>query len=72
MIVTMKFWFYDFLDELTENISKMWVQHKKKKNPNYKENANLKNIIRTFIRAFLIIALIVAIVSFGIQLKESL
>lgn len=68
----MKFWFYDFLDEITENISKMWVEHQKKKNPNYKENEKLKKRIRTSIRGFLVIALIIAIISFGLQVKELL
>lgn len=68
----MKFWFYDFLDEITENISKMWVDHQKKKNPNYKENEKLKKRIRITIRTILIMALVVAIVSFGLQLKELL
>lgn len=68
----MKFWFYDFLDEITENISKMWVEHQKKKNPTYKENEKLKKRIRTTIRTILIMALVVAIVSFGLQVKELL
>lgn len=66
----MKYWFIDFLEECTENLSKVWVEHKKKKNADYKESANLKNRIRFTIKAILVIALILAIISFGVQVIQ--
>lgn len=66
----MKYWFIDFLEECTENLSKAWVEHKKKKNAEYKEPANLKNRIRFTIKAILVISLIFAIISFGVQVIQ--
>lgn len=63
----MKYWFIDFLEEITENISKVWVEHKKKKNADYKESPNLKSKIRFTIKAILVVALTVAIISSIIQ-----
>lgn len=63
----MKYWFIDFLEEITKNISKVWVEHKKKKNADYKESPKLKSKIRFTIKAILVVALTVAIISFIIQ-----
>lgn len=63
----MKYWFIDFLEEITESISKVWVEHKKKKDSNYKELPKLRTRIRFTIKAILVIALITAIVSFIMQ-----
>ena len=68
----MKYWFIDFLEECTENLSKVWVEHKKKKNANYKEPVNLKNRIRFTIKVILVIALILAIISFGVQVIQAI
>lgn len=68
----MKFWFYDFLDEITQNICKMWVEHKKKKNPKYKESENLQKRVKLILRTILIVALGIAIGMFFIQIIASL
>ncbi len=67
----MKFWFYDFIDEMAETISKMWEKHKKKKNPKYKATEELKNRIRWMIRIFLIVALVGSITYLLLQVKTS-
>ena len=68
----MKYWFIDFLEEITENISKVWVEHKKKKDSNYKESPKLKSKIRFTIKTILVLALIAAIISFVIQVVASI
>lgn len=63
----MKFWFYDFLDEIADGLSKVWIKYKQKKNADYKESPNLKKYIRLGLGLLLGFLFITVIVSFGLE-----
>lgn len=68
----MKYWFNGFLDEIVEGLNKLWTEYQKKKNPEYKENERVKNRIRLGLRLTLIIAMLIIIITFGIQARNTL
>ncbi len=68
----MKFWFYDFLDEMTQNICKMWIAHKKKKDINFVEDEKLQKKVRFIIKTILVVVLAVVVVSFFFQVISSM
>ena len=67
----MKFWFYDFIEEMADTISKMWTNHKKKKNPEYVATEELKKRIRLIIIVFLALVLVCSVLYLVMQMKVS-
>lgn len=66
----MKYWFNGFLDEIVEGFSKVWVDYKKKKNPQYKEDEKLKSRFRVGIKVILVITFLAILASVLIQTKN--